>query len=101
MWFDRLYTFGSSEYPLAEVQPSAVWVTGLTKPVLLWTARKRMRKADPSSTGRGRGRGDVAPIAHTPPLEGEVHGDQGGSDFEGGDVLGNDNEIESSSSEGR
>ena len=55
-----------------------------------------MRKADPSATGRGRGRGDVAPIAHTPQLE----GDQSGSDLEGGDVLGNDNEIESVSSEG-
>ena len=54
-----------------------------------------MRKADPSETGRGRGRGDVAPIAHKPPLEGEVGGDQSGSDLESGDVLGNDNEIES------
>ena len=42
----------------------------------------------------------MAPIAHTPPLEGEVGGDQSGSDLEGGDVLGNDNEIESVSSEG-
>ena len=74
MWFGRLYTLWSIEYPLAEVQPSEVWVTGLTKPVLYRTPRKRMRKADPSATGRGRGRGDVAPIAHTPPLEGEVGG---------------------------
>ena len=80
MWFGRLYTLWSSEHPLAEVQPSEVWVTGFTKPVLFWTARKRMRKADPSVTGRGRGRGDVAPIAHAPQLEGEVGGDQSGSD---------------------
>ena len=40
----------------------------------------------------------VAPIAHAPPLEGEVGGDQSGSDVEGGDDLGN--EIESISSEG-
>ena len=54
-----------------------------------------MRKADPSATGRGRGRGDVAPIVHTPPLEREVGGDQSGSDLEGGDNLGVVNEIES------
>ena len=64
MWFGRLYTLRSSKYTLAEVQPSKVWVTGLTKPVPFWTVRKRMRKADPSATGRGRGRGDVAPIAN-------------------------------------
>ena len=57
MWFGRLYTLWSSKYTLAEVQPSEVWVTGLTKPVPFWTART-------SATGRGRGRGDVAPIAH-------------------------------------
>ena len=59
-----------------------------------------MRKADPSATGGRRGRGDVAPIAHTPPFEGEVGGDQSDSDLEGGDVLGTDNEIKSVSSEG-
>ena len=59
-----------------------------------------MRKADLSATGRGRGSGDVAPIAHTAPLEGEVGGGQSGSDLEGGDVLGSDNEIESVHSEG-
>ena len=36
-----------------------------------------------------------APIAHTPPLEGEVGCDQSGSDLKGGAVLGNDKEIES------
>ena len=56
MWFGRLYTLWSSKYTLAEVQPSEVWVTGLTKPVPFWTART-------SATDRGRGRGDVAPIA--------------------------------------
>ena len=39
------------------------------------------------------------PSPPTPPLEGEVGGDQSGSDLEGGDVLGNDNNIESVSSE--
>ena len=79
MCLGRLYTLWSSEYPLAEVQPSEVWVTGLTKPMLFWTARKRMRKTDPCATGRERGRGDVAPM-------GKVGGDQSGSDLEGGDV---------------
>ena len=88
MWFGRLFALWSSEYPLAEVQASDVWITSLMKPVLFWTAVKRMRKADPSATGRGRGRGDVPPIAHAPLLEGEVGGDQSGSDLEGGDVRG-------------
>ena len=56
MWFGRLFALWSSEYLLAEVQASEVWVTSLMKPVLFWTAGKRMRKADPSATGRGRGR---------------------------------------------
>ena len=38
-----------------------------------------MRKTDPFATGVGRGRGDVAPSANVPPLEGEVGGDQSGA----------------------
>ena len=72
MRFGRLYVLWSSDYTLADVQPSEVWITRLTKPVLFWTAVKHMRKADPSATGRDRGRGDVTPIAHAPPLQGEV-----------------------------
>ena len=44
---------------------------------------KRMRKADPSVTGTKRGRGNVAPIANAPPLEGGIGTDQSGSGREG------------------
>ena len=81
MWFGRLHALWSSECPLAEVQPSEVCVTGFTKPVPFWTAEKRTRRTDPSATGGGRGCGDVAPITHAPPLEGEVGGDRSGSDL--------------------
>ena len=50
MWFGRLHALWSSEYPRAEVQPSEVWFTGLTQPVLFWKEGESMRKTDPYAT---------------------------------------------------
>ena len=92
MWFGRLYTLWSIKYTLAEVQPSEVWATGLTKPECRFGQRgsacgklTHLRRVEDEEEATWR----PSPI-----------GDQSGLDLDGGDVLGSDNEIEPVSSEG-